>query len=233
MKILFDNYNYKYLELKSPWGFSAYLQEYRLLFDTGSNGRVLLENMKVLGVDVQDIEYLFVSHSHWDHIGGIDSILELNPDMILFVPESLSKHLIKDLRQLAKEVVVITDKPQRLFADLYTTGLLGDEMPEQSLIVDGEKPVVLTGCGHFGIENIVNRASQVIDKQIYLVAGGFHLMYGDEVEILEAIASLKRSGVEFVSPTHCSGDQAIEMFAKSFGDHYIRGGIGANVAIRR
>ncbi|MEA3418892.1 MAG: MBL fold metallo-hydrolase [Campylobacterota bacterium] len=231
MKILFDNYNYNYPALKSLWGFSAYLEEYRLLFDTGSNGRVLLENMKALDVDIEEIAYLFVSHSHWDHIGGMDSVLEANPDITLFVPESLSKHLINDLRMLAKEVIVIMDKPQRLFGNLYTTGILGEEVPEQSLIIDGEKPVVVTGCGHFGIENIVDTASQIIDKTIYLAVGGFHLMYSDEREILETISSLKRSGLEFVSPTHCSGDQAMAMFAKSFGDHYIQGGIGASIVI--
>jgi len=231
MKILFDNYNYNYPELKSLWGFSAYLEEYHLLFDTGSNGRVLLENMKALDVAIEEIETLFLSHSHWDHIGGLDSILEINPDITLFVPESLSKHLIRDLRGLAKEVVIIANKPQRLFGNLYTTGLLGDEIPEQSLVIDGEKPVVVTGCGHFGIENIVNKASQIIDKKIYLAAGGFHLMYSNEREILETIASLKRSAVEFVSPTHCSGDQAIALFAESFGDHCIQGGIGARIAI--
>ncbi|MEA3455544.1 MAG: MBL fold metallo-hydrolase, partial [Campylobacterota bacterium] len=173
----------------------------------------------------------FISHSHWDHIGGLDSMLELNPDITLFVPESLSKHLIRDLRQLAKEVVVITGLPQRLFDNIYTTGLLGEEMPEQSLIIDGKNPIVLTGCGHFGIENIVKRASSVIGKTIYLAAGGFHLMYSDEEEILETISSLKKGGVVLVSPTHCSGDQAIEMFAKSFGDHYIQGGIGARIIL--
>ena len=231
MKTVFDNYNYDYPELKSLWGFSAYLEEYRLLFDTGSNGRVLLENMKALDVAIGEIDYLFISHSHWDHIGGLDSILELNPDMILFVPESLSKHLINDLRQLAKEVVIIKDEPQRLFGDLYTTGLLGDEMPEQSLVIDGEKPVVITGCGHFGIENIVYRASRIIGKKIYLAVGGFHLMYSSKEEILETISLLKKEGIEFVSPTHCTGDQAIALFAESFGDHFIRGGIGARIAI--
>ena len=231
MKILFDNYNYDYPKLKSLWGFSAYLKEQRLLFDTGSNGRVLLENMKALDVAIEEIEYLFISHSHWDHIGGLDSVLEINPNITLIVPESLSRHLIRDLRQLAKEVVIITDKPQRLFDDLYTTGLLGDEMPEQSLVIDGEKPVIITGCGHFGIDNIVNRASQIIGKKIYLAVGGFHLMYRGEREILETILSLKKEGIEFVCPTHCSGDQAITMFAESFADHCIRGGIGADITL--
>ena len=137
MQIVFDNYNYSHPELKSLWGLSAYLEAYRLLFDTGSNGRVLLNNMKALDIDPEEVDYLFISHSHWDHIGGLDSLLELNPDLTLFVPESLSKHLIKDLRLLAKEVIVITDKPQRLFENLYSTGILGEEVPEQSLIIDG------------------------------------------------------------------------------------------------
>ncbi len=229
MQIVFDNYNYSHPELKSLWGFSAYLEKYRLLFDTGSNGRVLLQNMKALSIDPKAVDYLFISHSHWDHIGGVDSLLELNPNLTLFVPESLSKHLIKDLRLLAKEVIVITNKPQKLFGDLYSTGILGEEMPEQSLVIDGEKPVVITGCGHFGIENIVDTASKTIHKSIRQVVGGFHLLHSDEKTIMETILKLKKVGVEWVSPTHCSGDQAIELFAKSFRDHYIQGGIGANI----
>lgn len=231
MTIVFDNYNRNYPQLRSLWGFSAYLEAHRLLFDTGSNGRVLLENMKALDIDPKEIEYLFISHAHWDHIGGLDSILEANPNITLFVPESLSKHLIKDLHTLAKEVIVTTNKPQNLFGMLYASGLLGDKTPEQSLIIDGEKPVVLTGCGHYGIENIVNRASEIIHKPIHLAVGGFHLMHSDQKQILETILELKKSGVQFVCPTHCTGDQAIEMFAQSFGDHYIQGGIGAHIKI--
>lgn len=231
MTIVFDNYNYCYPELKSLWGFSAYLAKYHLLFDTGSNGPALLENIKALDLDVSEIKYLFISHAHWDHIGGLDIILECNPDITLFVPESLSKHLIKDLRTLAKEVIVITDRPQRLFGHLYSTGLLGEETPEQSLIIDGEKPVVITGCGHYGIDKITDKASEVIEKPIHLAIGGFHLMHSSKEEILETISSLKSSGVKFVCPTHCTGNQAIEIFEKSFGDHYIQGGIGAKIKI--
>jgi len=56
MTIIFDNYNYAYPELKSLWGFSAYLEKHHLLFDTGSNGPALLENIKALNIDVNEIE---------------------------------------------------------------------------------------------------------------------------------------------------------------------------------
>jgi len=153
MQIVFDNEKVC-KECQSLWGFSTYLTKHNLLFDTGSNGRVLLKNMKKVGVNVAEIKYVFISHSHWDHIGGLDSIIEINPDITLFIPASLSKHLISDLKLLVKKVVVCIKKPQYLFDNLYTTGLLGDDTPEQSLIIDTKKPTLITGCGHFGIEKI-------------------------------------------------------------------------------
>ena len=224
MTILFDNYNNN-PTCQALWGFSAYFEEYKLFFDTGSNGRILLKNMKELGVNVKEIEYMFITHSHWDHTGGIDSILELNPNITLFIPSSLSKHLINDLKTLAKEVIICTKKPQHLFSKLYTTGLLGKEMPEQSLIIKEDETKVITGCGHFGIQHIVRIASEVIDKKIDFAIGGFHLLKSSDEEILDSIKSLKKLGVRKVMPTHCSGDKAIAMFEEEFKENYFTGGI--------
>ncbi len=215
MTILFDNYKVCD-KCQSLWGFSAYLEEYKLLFDTGSNGRVLLKNMQLLDVDVKKIEYLFITHSHWDHIGGLDSIIELNPNLTLFVPSSLSKHLIKDLKTLVKEVVICGKKPQKLFANLYTTGVLGDETPEQSLIIDKQESTLITGCGHFGIENITKVAREIIGRDIQCVVGGFHLLRSSDEKILHTIDALKEMNVKCARPTHCSGDKAIELFMNSF-----------------
>lgn len=225
MKILFDNYNYGSC-CKSLWGFSIYLEKYKLLFDTGSNGRVLVENIKNLDIDILNIKYLFITHSHWDHIGGIDSILELNPKLIIFVPNTLSKHLIADLKTMTKEVVICDDKPKLLFDDIYTTGLIGKKMPEQSLILNDENPKVITGCGHSGIVKITQVASSIIDKKIDIAIGGFHLLDKNETEILNSIKKLKELGVKKVIPTHCTGDLAIELFKKHFKDNYIQGGVG-------
>ena len=213
MQILFDNYEVCQ-SCQSLWGFSAYFKEYKLLFDTGSNGRVLLQNMQRVGVDVKEVQYLFITHSHWDHIGGLDSIIELNPNITLFVPASLSKHLIKDLKSMVKELVVCGKKPMQLFKNFHTTGLLGDDTPEQSLIIDGEVPRVITGCGHYGIEKITESAKLYLGKNILCVCGGFHLLYSDEQKILETIDSLKKMGVLCAKPTHCTGDRAMEIFAK-------------------
>jgi len=228
MKILFDNYN-RDERCQSLWGFSTYFEEYKLLFDTGSNGRVLLKNMTELGINTEEIEYIFITHSHWDHIGGLDSILELNPNVTLFVPESLSKFLIKDLMTLTQKVVICTKKPQHLFKNLYTTGLLGTQMPEQSLIIDENETKLVTGCGHFGIQNITKIAKKSIGKNIDFAIGGFHLIRSSEDEIIASIQSLKELGVTKVLPTHCTGDKAIKLYKKSFKEFYIAGGIGTQI----
>ncbi len=225
MTILFDNYN-THQNCQSLWGFSAYFEEYKLLFDTGSNGRVLLKNMQALHIDINEIEYLFISHSHWDHIGGIDSILELNPNITLFVPASLSKHLIHDLQSLAKEVILCGKKPQKLFGNLYSTGLLGKEIPEQSLIIDEDETKLITGCGHFGIQNIAKKAHDVIGKNIDFAIGGFHLLKSSDTEIKASIKSIKALGITKVMPTHCTGDRAIQIYQDHFKENCMLGGIG-------
>ena len=215
MQIVFDNCKIDE-NTQSLWGFSIYLDKYKLLFDTGSNGRVLLQNMKKLSIDIQDIEYIFISHSHWDHIGGLDSLLEINPELILYVPSSLSKHLIEDLKKLSKDVIVCDDKPQHLFKTLYTTGILGTQTPEQSLIIDEDETTLITGCGHFGIENITKIATTFLKKDIDIVMGGFHLLKSDDKDIMDSISKLKQLGVKKAYPTHCSGDRALELYNDFF-----------------
>jgi 7,8-dihydropterin-6-yl-methyl-4-(beta-D-ribofuranosyl)aminobenzene 5'-phosphate synthase len=61
-------------KLNVGWGVS-FLVDGRILFDTGEKGDWLLKNMKVLGVDVEGIEAVVISHDHWDHTGGLWDVL--------------------------------------------------------------------------------------------------------------------------------------------------------------
>jgi 7,8-dihydropterin-6-yl-methyl-4-(beta-D-ribofuranosyl)aminobenzene 5'-phosphate synthase len=225
MQIVFDNY-IQNDSCKSLWGFGMYLKEYKLLFDTGSNGRVLLHNIKELNIDIKEIEYIFLTHSHWDHIGGLDSILELNNNITIFAPSSLSPYLLKDLQSLTKEVILCNEKPKKLFSNLYTTGILGKGMKEQSLIIDDDYPKVISGCGHYGIKKIVEKSRHIISKNIKLVIGGFHMIDKEEEYILQSIKELKSIGVKEVIPTHCTGDEAIKLYKKYFDTNYSAGGVG-------
>ncbi len=222
--IVFDNYKANE-KLESFWGFSCMIND-NFLFDTGSNGRALMRNMVKMGFDIEKLEYLFISHPHWDHIGGIDSVVDVNRNLILYLPDSLSQLYIRDLKRLSKEVKVINEYPRKLFDNFYSTGVM-HPVGEHSLVIDeGEFGIVVVGCSHPGITNIVKRAKEILNKPILYAIGGFHLMRSSEEEIIEIVKEMKNLGVEYVTPTHCTGDLAIEIFRDEYGENYIPGGVG-------
>jgi len=232
--IVFDNYPYN-PELTSLWGFSAFLQlpNHTILFDTGSNGPVLLRNIQTLGLNVKDIDTLFLSHPHWDHVGGVDAVIEQNQNLHIFAPDSLSKHLINDLRNQVQDLTVIDYQATKLFDHIYSTGVMDeDRIGEQSMIIDTKAGlVVITGCAHPGIVNIARKTRQMLDKKILLLMGGFHLLNEDPATIQKVIQALQNSAVNYVCPTHCSGDLAKEMFKESFKEKYIAGGVGKKMSL--
>lgn len=60
--------------------------------------------------------------------------------------------------------------------------------------------------------------------------GGFHLRDKTQEEVKEAIAQLRKLGVEKAAPTHCTGDNAIALFREAFGDDYIPCGVGKRLS---
>src|SRR6516225_7662394 len=74
--ILYDSFG-KNPSLTTDWGFAA-LVEYggkRILFDTGNNAKIFEHNVKALGVDLQNLDFVVMSHRHGDHMGGLAYLL--------------------------------------------------------------------------------------------------------------------------------------------------------------
>src|SRR6516162_6836461 len=86
--ILYDSFG-KNPSLTMDWGFAA-LVEYggkRILFDTGNNARTFEHNVKALGVDLRNIDFVVISHRHADHTSGITYLLSVNPKVPIYVPD--------------------------------------------------------------------------------------------------------------------------------------------------
>jgi len=73
--ILVDNYltqpSSLRMRLLGEWGFAAYVHGYRILYDTGLSGATLLNNMKALGISLDEPEVLVFIHRYMDHTGGL------------------------------------------------------------------------------------------------------------------------------------------------------------------
>jgi 7,8-dihydropterin-6-yl-methyl-4-(beta-D-ribofuranosyl)aminobenzene 5'-phosphate synthase len=234
LTIVFDNVPGR-PELERLWGFAAVIEAEgrRVLFDTGSNGRALLRNMAALGYPAESLDMVFLSHPHWDHIGGLDSVLELNPDLSLVLHQGFSKHLIADLRDQCRELVVVGPDPEALAPGLFSTGTLDSNPPEHGLILGiSGITAVISGCAHPGMAGMVERGGSLLGGPVDWAIGGFHLMDANEQEIARTIQALQALDVAFVVPTHCSGDAAQRAFAKAFGAHCVPGGVGREILLR-
>jgi 7,8-dihydropterin-6-yl-methyl-4-(beta-D-ribofuranosyl)aminobenzene 5'-phosphate synthase len=208
--ILYDNES-QTEGLKADWGFSCLIECYgvNLLFDTGTNGALLLANMKALGIDVSSINEVFISHIHFDHAGGLSAFLNENENVKVYAPAPLRG--IAPARE-----VIYVDKPIQLGSHFHSTGLLGNV--EQSLAIQTERGlVVVVGCSHPGVRNILDAAKS--HGAPYALVGGLHGF--KEYEVLESL--------QLVCPTHCT--QHIAEIKSLYPDKYVAGGVGAVIDI--
>ncbi len=230
ISVIFDNVCGNQ-QLASLWGFSCVIQtpKHTILFDTGSNGRLLLQNLAKKNLELSNLNNIFISHAHWDHIGGIDSVLEVNPNVDIFVTSHLSKNLIRDLGTLSNSVTVIDNSLTEILPNIYSTGGMGDES-EQSLIIDTDEGLlIIAGCAHSGIELIAKRAKEKLNKRILLLLGGFHLHNKEDNEVLKIINTIKQLDTKYVCPSHCTGERATKLFKEAFKQHHIDGGVGVEI----
>ena len=106
------------------------------------------------------------------------------------------------------------------------------ELREISLAIDTPEGVVLVvGCSHPGLDKIVGAAA-TINQHIHMVTGGFHLAVAKDAEIAQIVSTLHDTfKVDFVAPSHCTGEPAFAAFKKAFGDHYLYAGLGTSIQL--
>ena len=227
MTVLYDNYVYTQ-GTQAAWGFSCLIEtgDKTILFDTGGDSEVLLHNIRQLNVNLSEIDIIVISHNHWDHTGGLFSVLESNNEVPVYLPGSFPQEFVDKVKDFKAEVVLVNE-PVDICENIMSTGEMKGPVNEQALIVKTSKgTVVVTGCSHPGIVEIVKKAEEISGEKIYMVFGGFHLMRHSESAVRDIITEFRELGVKKCGATHCTGDQQIKMFKDAYGDDYIGIGTG-------
>ena len=195
-------------DLVPDWGFSCLVQDdlgHTILFDTGTNGAILLSNMEKLSIDPASIDEIFISHAHFDHIGGLSMFLNINRDVNIYCPVSLRGV------HGASEVIMVDSNPMQIHENIFSTGEL--EQVEQSMAIKTAKGIVLiVGCSHPSMAGILEAANQF--GKVYAIIGGMHGF--KDFELLK--------DMEYICPTHCT--QYIQKIQSAYPDAYIPGGAG-------
>jgi len=235
IKVVYDNRSLQE-DLEPDWGFACVVDAagHRLLFDTGAKGDILLANMKKLGIAPASIEVIVISHNHWDHTGGLESVLPLcwprrplsDSAARCYVPASAAAELGARITKAGGTSIPVAGWAA-IWPGVWLTGELGEEIREQSLVVETDSGLVLvTGCAHPGVVNIARRVKEDFGQPPWLVLGGFHLGQASTEEVKRIVEALKALGVARVGPGHCTGDQAIAQFRQSWPGGFEQIGCG-------
>lgn len=231
LTIVYDNNPYD-PRLRTAWGFACLVEtaDTTVLFDTGGDGPTLLGNMDVLGIDPHDIDAVVLSHIHGDHTGGLLALLDLGITPQVFAPAAFPQ-TFKDAVRARTDLVEVSG-PAELLPGIWTTGELGSAIVEEALAVESDAGlIVITGCAHPGVDEMVRQAQAVLGEPVVLVTGGFHLGDAGQSRIAQIIAAFHEMNVQQVAPCHCTGDRARRMFAEAYGPDYIAAGVGRVIVV--
>jgi 7,8-dihydropterin-6-yl-methyl-4-(beta-D-ribofuranosyl)aminobenzene 5'-phosphate synthase len=217
----------------------------KILFDTGASDLYIRSAAK-MGINLEQIDYIVLSHGHWDHGNGLRYIdgkpLICHPGCFVkrFRKGSLDYlGLSLSHKEAGKRFVLNMSRlPVRLSDNVW---FLGEVPRENSFeakqtkyqLEDGEEDfimddsglvvktvtglVIVSGCAHAGICNMTEYARQVTGlTKVEAVVGGFHLKEINH-QTLETISTLKTMGVKRVLPSHCTHEPALSLFHQEFG----------------
>jgi 7,8-dihydropterin-6-yl-methyl-4-(beta-D-ribofuranosyl)aminobenzene 5'-phosphate synthase len=160
----------------------------------------------------------------------------MSPGLPVYIGEhfNLPAPATSALRRIgARRMTVTSDKPVEVFPGfLVSEEISRNGAFEEALVVDTPAgSVVVIGCAHPGIVEMLRRIAETTKRPIYMVIGGFHLLQTPAEDVKRIIADFKAMGIAWAGPTHCTGDEAIRLFREAYGDHFVTGGVGAVVEV--
>jgi 7,8-dihydropterin-6-yl-methyl-4-(beta-D-ribofuranosyl)aminobenzene 5'-phosphate synthase len=209
--IIYDNPTPTMKGLQSDWGFAALVEtpdSPTILFDTGGNGQILMRNMEILEINPKEIDEVFISHRHHDHIGGLTRFLKANDDVKIWLPAVMGV-------QLPTRHFVVVPNAIKMHAGIYSTGTL--EGIEQAMAVETTRGLMLVvGCSHPRMENILATASQF--GKVHGIVGGLHSTPPESLV-----------GLELICATHCTQNK--EAIRRMYPEAFREGGAGTVIEI--
>lgn len=110
--------------------------------------------------------------------------------------------------------------------------VVDDFSDEIVLVVKHEKGlIVIVGCSHVGIVNILETIIDRTGMTIYGIVGGTHLVEADEQTLKDAINYFKEKDIHILAMSHCTGKGAIEKIKYEFKDKFIFNNTGNIIKI--
>ena len=191
-------------------GLCVYIETagHRLFVDSGQSEKTW-DNAERMGIDIEAVDTMILSHGHYDHSGGIKSFMERNSKARIYIREGadgdfyskrtdgmhyigIDKDIATSVRTETVRGDVTLDKELSLFGNvsgrkmwpagndlLFEKGkdvYIPDEFEHEQYLVVRERDelVLISGCAHKGIVNILERFKEIYNCDPAMVISGFH-----------------------------------------------------------
>ena len=232
LKVVYDNVPHR-KDLRTDWGFSCLIEglDKTVLFDSGRYDDIFMSNLSALRIDPQMIDLLVLSHDHPDHIGGTLKLLASHNQIHVSLVKAFPSGF-KNLVRSRGATLAVVDQPRSITRQCLSSGEMSSVIKNEHALVmlTDRGSIILTGCAHPGVVEIVARTIAITNREVLLLAGGFHLLMDNAASIRKKAVRLQELGVQFVAPSHCTGAEAIRILAEVYGEKFIRSGVGRVIA---
>ncbi len=245
MKITVLNDNFAGKKCGAEHGLSLLVEaDKKVLYDAGPSD-IFLKNAQILGANLDDVDFVVLSHGHWDHGNGLKYLknkkLVCHPDCFIkryrkkdghynglqMTLEEAKKNfeliLSKGPYNISEKIIFLGEIPRTNGFEAKKTDFCREGkkedfiMDDSALAIKSEKGlIIVSGCSHAGICNIIEHAKKVSGmEKVYAVIGGFHLEAAGEAT-LRTIDYFKKERIEKVYPSHCTELPALSRFYEAF-----------------
>ncbi len=260
---LIENNSDKSNILFSEHGLSLYIEinEKKILFDTGQSGD-FIKNAEKLKINLNDLDYVILSHGHYDHSGGFRKLVQndnksfklivgngffnkkyklIEGEQYKFNGNSFDEEFIsqnnislkcinQDIFNITEDVIIFSNFERKnnfeiLNKKFYIKGngeyVLDYFSDEIALGIKHEKGlIIIVGCSHIGLVNILETIISRIGMTVYAIIGGSHLIEADELRLNNTINYLKEQDISIFRLSHCTGDSAVGKLKNEFGKKF-------------
>ena len=208
--VLSDNRSYDSC-LFTEHGLSVLLQteRHKILLDTGASD-VFVRNAEQLGIDLSDVGYVFISHGHSDHAGGLRYFIEHNQKaQVIVSPDAMSgkffskrgnlHNITTEWPEIGEDRLVLIDQTCEILEGLHVIA----HIPQKHPMPKGNQNLYIQDAdGNYIYDDFRHELALYVDGllftgcahsglenilaacpwPVHTVVGGFHLLNGQETD---------------------------------------------------
>ncbi|MCA9368715.1 MAG: MBL fold metallo-hydrolase [Pseudomonadales bacterium] len=223
---------------------------YKLLSDVGEIEGAVLHNLKQIGISLEKIDDIVISHRHIDHIGALLPMLHQLKEQCLFLTPQLGETHIKnhpekyrylqpnpdggyDLAISSDDAIklnqyqsteIVDENGFELYSNIFSTGCIGDWMMEQAIVIDQKEAgiTLIVGCSHPTVEAFIEKAMAVTgNRKLRGIIGGMHFTDYSQTEMKQHAQNIKEYNPSFVIPGHCTTVDGAHALQEVLGDDIV------------